>query len=135
MIDAWQSADFFSIDPAMMRCAGVGQADARMRFYLERPRGHSKTTDLAIVAIWCLAFAARPIRGYAFAADVDQAAILLDAIQRIIQFNPWLRDLLSVSKGMVANTARGHPGNGRYESHGVWYRGIATLQRCNLDPG
>ena len=76
VMDPWQRDDFAALDPALLRCTGRSDADAKMRAYLERPRGHSKTTDLAVTCVWALAFAVRPLRGYCFAADKDQAALL-----------------------------------------------------------
>ncbi|MEZ6119025.1 MAG: terminase large subunit [Pirellulaceae bacterium] len=81
-----------------------------MRAYLERPRGHSKTTDLAVMAVWLLAFATRPLRGYSYAADRDQAALLRDAVDRIVRLNPWLAELICVDKDKVTNIAKDHPG-------------------------
>jgi len=95
VVDPWQRDDFAAIDPALMRCNGrQPQAEGRSRFYCERPRGASKTTDLAVTAVWAMAFAARPIRGYCYAADKDQAAILKDAMATIVRLNPWLADIL-----------------------------------------
>src|SRR5688572_14466718 len=66
-IDPWQRDDFAAIDPALMRCNGRGNdTDAKMRVYLERSRGHDKTSGLAIICCWAMAFATRPLRGYAF---------------------------------------------------------------------
>lgn len=111
--DDWQREDFAALDPALMRCNGRRPDDsARMRAYFERPRGHSKTTDIAVNAVWALAFATRPIRGYAFAADRDQAALLKDAMDVVCRLNPWLGEILEVQKNTVVNIAQGHPGNG-----------------------
>lgn len=112
--DDWQRTDFAALDPGMMRSAGLTDEPAKMRAYLERGRGHSKTTDIAIVCVWALAFAARPIRAYCFAADKDQAKLLLDAIETIVRLNPWLSKLiLTVQKNAVVNCAeKGHPGTG-----------------------
>lgn len=110
--DPWQRDDFASLDPALMRCAGRTDTPARMRAYLERPRGHSKTTDIAITCVWALAFATRPLRGYAYAADRDQAALLKAAMQTIIRLNPWLASILTVEANRVVNKASGHPGEG-----------------------
>lgn len=111
--DDWQRDDFAALDPALLRCSGRQQNDdARMRAYLERGRGHSKTTDLAVTAVWALAFAARPLRGYCFAADRDQAALLKDAMATLVRLNAWLGDILDVQKNLVTNKAAGHPGAG-----------------------
>jgi Phage Terminase len=112
--DPWQRADFTALDPALMRASGrkPDSEPARMRAYLERPRGHSKTTDIAIVCIWALAFATRPLKGYAFAADQDQSKLLREAMETIIRLNPWLGDILDVRATQVVNKASGHPGEG-----------------------
>jgi hypothetical protein len=112
VMDPWQRDDFAAIDPALLFCTGKTTTPAKMRAYLERPRGHSKTTDLAVTCCWVLAFAPRPMRGYAFAADKDQARLLRDAMQTIVQLNPWLGDILTVEAHRVVNSAAGHPGEG-----------------------
>src|SRR5262245_38074421 len=82
--DPWQRDDFAALDPALMRAAGRSDQPVKMRAYLERPRGHSKTTDLATMAVWALAFSTRPLKGYAYAADRDQAALLKAAMCTIL---------------------------------------------------
>lgn len=110
--DDWQRDDFAAVDPALMRCNGRSDRPARMRVYLERPRGHSKTTDLAVTCCWALAFATRPLKGYAFAADKDQAALLKHAMATIVRLNPWLASILNVQKNLVLNIAAAHLGEG-----------------------
>lgn len=105
VIEPWQAADFRATDPGW-RVVG----DAKLRCYLERPRGHSKTSDLAMMVAHRLAFAPRILRGYAAAADRDQARLLRDALARLIRFNPWLDELLDVQNYTVRNRATGHPG-------------------------
>lgn len=114
VMDPWQREDFAAVDPGLQRCNGRQPpfpTDVSMRVYLERARGHSKTFDLAVIAVWALAFAARPIRGYCFAADKDQAKLLRDAMETVIRLNPWLADILRVDRDSVVNIAAGHPGN------------------------
>jgi hypothetical protein len=48
VMDPWQRDDFAALDPALTRCAGRSDAECKMRAYLERGRGHSKTTDLVL---------------------------------------------------------------------------------------
>lgn len=114
VLDVWQREDFAALDAGMMRCNGRSpeNSTAKMRAYLERPRGHSKTTDIAVVCCWALAFAVRPIRGYAFAADRDQAGLLKDAMATIVRLNPWLAGILDVQKNLVLNVGAKHPGEG-----------------------
>lgn len=117
VMDPWQREDFAAIDPALMRCNGrADNPDAKMRAYLERGRGHSKTTDLAVLCCWALAFSTRPIKGFAYAADKDQAKLLKDAAETIVRLNPWLSNILDAQKGRILNIAEGHPGFGsRFE--------------------
>jgi len=60
--------------------------------YLTRPRGGSKTTDLAGVSlVWLVAMAAPGARGYVVAGDRDQAALLVDAAAGMVDRTPALR--------------------------------------------
>jgi hypothetical protein len=110
--DPWQRDDFAALDPALQRAAGRSDQPARMRALLERPRGHSKTTDLAVTCCWALAFATRPLKGYGYAADKDQARLLRDSVETLIRLNPWLSSILTVEAHRVVNAAAGHPGEG-----------------------
>lgn len=113
VMDPWQLEDFARIDPALMRANGrVKGSEEGGRVYLERPRGHSKTTDLAVTVVWALAFASRPIRGYAYAADGDQSRLLRAAMETILRLNPWLGSILEARSNEVRNVAKGHPGEG-----------------------
>lgn len=111
VMDPWQQEDFEALDPGLLLCVGRSKkARAKLRAYLERPRGHSKTTDIAVTVVWLLVFAARPLKGYSYAADRDQASLLRDAINSIVRLNPWIGEILSVDKDKVANVAKKHPG-------------------------
>lgn len=112
VMDGWQRDDFAALDPALMAAAGRSKEPARSRAWLERPRGHSKTTDLAILVVWALVFATRPLRGYAYAKDKDQAKLLRDAVANIVRLNPWIGTILQVQTHGVVNVAKGHPGEG-----------------------
>jgi len=73
--------------------------------YLTRPRGGSKTTDLAGVSLAWLATTAAPgARGYVFAGDKDQAALLTDAASGLVDRTPELRDAVKVDSFKI--TAR-----------------------------
>ena len=67
--EPWQRADFAKIDAASLWLTGRADEPAETRFWLERPRGHSKTADLAAVVVWLLAFSPRPLTGIAAAGD------------------------------------------------------------------
>lgn len=114
VMDDWQKEDFAALDPALLACTGQKKVDAavKMRAFLERARGHSKTTDLAVTCCYALAFATRPLRGYCYAADKDQAQLLRDAMQTILRLNPWLAKILVVQRDSVTNVGNQHPGEG-----------------------
>ncbi|WP_168564991.1 hypothetical protein [Crateriforma spongiae] len=103
--DPWQRDDYKLLDPLVMACLGRGKRPETMRAFFERPRGHSKTTDIAVVVTYMLAFATRPLRLYAYAADKDQAMLLRDAILTLTRLNPWLGAWLQVDRARVTNVS------------------------------
>ena len=64
------------------------------------------------MSVWALAFATRPLRGFCYAADRDQANLLRQAMETVIRLNPWLGQILRVKGWAVENIADGHPGKG-----------------------
>lgn len=97
-LDPWQRKDFESMDAGwrlIMARHGDSQG-VRMRAYLERPRGHSKTGDIATAVLYALAFTNRRISGIAAAADQDQSRLLRDHIDRLVELNPWLKEIVKV---------------------------------------
>lgn len=70
--------------------------------FLTRPRGGSKTSDLAGVAIAALLEQFGPgDQGYAVAADADQAALLVDAAGGFLQRTSELSGLLVVERKRI----------------------------------
>ena len=73
--------------------------------FITRPRGGSKSTDLAGIALSWLATVAPPgARGYVIASDRDQGAILVDAASGLVDRTPELRS--SVMVGSLKITAK-----------------------------
>jgi phage terminase large subunit-like protein len=122
--DAWQEKDFAAMDDGWKLVAGryvepkrstlgkiadfvTGNHKPKLRAWLERPRGHSKTADIAISVTWALLFAIRPIRGIAAAADADQAGLLRDSIATLVRVNGWMSELLDVQRKTVVNKKSG----------------------------
>lgn len=105
-IEPWQAADFAAVDPAWRRVVGQS-VDGRMRAYLERPRGHSKTGDIAASTSWALFASRRKLRGVAAAADKEQAKLLRDAIDGLVRLNPWLAKVLDVQAFVIKNRHTG----------------------------
>jgi hypothetical protein len=92
-IDPWQRTDFEACDPMFLVAMGKEPAapETQMRALLKRPRGHSKTTDAAIMALSAIAGAQRQITGVAIAAAKDQAAFVRDHIERTVGLTEPLR--------------------------------------------
>jgi hypothetical protein len=107
--DAWQEADFRAMDPAWQFSAGrwSGAPPTVRRAWQERPRGHSKTSDLAVMVTWALLVAGRPIRGIVAAGDRDQAALLRTSIATLARLNDWIGELLDVQAWCVVNRRSG----------------------------
>lgn len=107
-LDDWQRADFVELDQAWMKVAAIKSGSTtKNRCYLERPRGHSKTSDLAVMVAWALAAARKPIAGVAAAADRDQGRLLRDAVARLVRLNPWLADHLDVQAHRIVGKQTG----------------------------
>lgn len=78
--------------------------DQRRLHYLTRPRGSSKTSDMAGVAIAAVKDQLPPgSAGYAFAADKDQAALLLQAAQRWLISTPGLDEHIELQALKLIN--------------------------------
>lgn len=98
LLQPWQTRDFEALDAAWLTLAGREAAGGVRRAYLERPRGHSKTTDTAVQLTWILQWSASCVRGLAAAADQDQATLIHTAIADLIRHNPRLCPDLKVQK-------------------------------------
>jgi phage terminase large subunit-like protein len=107
--DSWQVNDFEATDPAWARVAGLpsGGDKGRERVWLERPRGHSKTGDIAAMVAFAMSASRRKLRGVIAASDKDQAALQRDAIDCLVRFNTWLADFLEVQRDKVINRHTG----------------------------
>lgn len=107
-LDPWQREDFEALDDAWSYCAHVSsRRPLKRRGYLERPRGHSKTTDIAVMVLWALLAAPLKIVGYASAASQEQAELIVQAAQRIQLVNPWLSDIIKIQTGKIINVETG----------------------------
>lgn len=106
MLEPWQHADFAKLDAGWLKCLN-GYGGGKLRFYGERPRGHSKTQDIAAQSAWALYASPVSINGVAAAGDRDQATLILEAIQRFAELNDWLSDRLEVQRTRVVNKQTG----------------------------
>src|SRR4051812_5907860 len=103
----WQAEDFAALDPAWLRLSGQPAEGGYRRGWFERGRGHSKSSDLALMVLHPLIFAPTLIRGIWAAGDRDQAAIGLQRVQAFVRLNPWLSEVLDVQRSQVVNRRTG----------------------------
>lgn len=75
-------------------------APMQRRAWIERPRGHSKTTDIAISVLYALLHT--EAQGILAAADKDQAALIVQAMRRVAAVNQL--EGLIWAKGHVSST-------------------------------
>lgn len=107
-LDPWQEKDLLAMDDAWAYMARVSmQKPEFQRCYLERGRGHSKTTDIAMWVIWAIMASPSMLYGYAAAASEKQAKLITKTIRQIRQLNPWVHDRILVFDGMVKNPLTG----------------------------
>lgn len=106
-LDDWQAEDFEATDEAWKSAVGLPANPIKKRFYWERPRGHSKTTDIAVQVCWAIFAAKDKINGVAVAADKDQARLIRDAIDKLRRLNKWLRPYIKVDAYKVSNPRTG----------------------------
>jgi len=122
-------------------CAADFQhADARAIFTLEppnmhfltRPRGGSKTTDIAAVAIgWLVAEARERSHGYVLATNADTAAEVVDAAAGLIVRTPELADYLGVETERIIAPNRAAVSVVALSETGAWGKRDAHLLICD----
>lgn len=95
-IEPWQVEDFAALDDPQ-----------HCNVYLERPRGHSKTFDIAVEAVTELVLGAPDQRLYCVAADEDQGRLLFDDVAALFRRSPILSPLVRVTKDEVISKATG----------------------------
>ncbi len=106
-VQPWQDDDFTVLDDAWRRLAGQSVRPNFQRAYIERPRGHAKTSDIAIQIVWILEHSQNGVYGLAAAADRDQAALIWDAMRKLVQRNSWSCRSIEFRKHLVINPRTG----------------------------
>src|SRR2546425_7419803 len=79
VMERWQEDDFDALDSGQYRHA-----------YLERPRGHSKTGDLATEAVVELLLGPSGSQLFTCASDEDQARLLFEDVAGEVKCRPLL---------------------------------------------
>ena len=73
------------------------------RFWIERTKKASKDADVAIIVLWLIAFAKRPIKIQICAANRKQARIIENRAVELIFYNKWLDDYVEIVEGQIRN--------------------------------
>lgn len=107
LLEDWQREDFAALDSMWSRLAGATNKARYQRAFIERPRGHSKTTDMASQIAWILQNSKRRLNGMAAAADREQASLIRDSVERLAKWNPDLCSDLVFQKNQVLNRKTG----------------------------
>lgn len=107
VIDDWQAKDFESLDGGWQRAIGQKVQGGFSRGWLERPRGHSKSSDVMTSATWALFASRRQLSGIVAAVDRDQAALDRDHVARLVSLNPWLSAVLDITAWKITNKHTG----------------------------
>jgi len=113
----WQLTDLKALDEAWLALAEIPnkqpqppahpQANFIQRAYVERPRGHSKTSDIAMQIAWIMVASTRPLIGLAAASDRDQANFIHDSVHRLAVANPELLKPLTFIQHRIRNIDTG----------------------------
>lgn len=108
IMQPFQRETFDAKDGALRFLAGVTNKDPKYtRFWTQRARGNSKTTDEAINLLWLVRFAPIMLEGAVFADDEKQAGLVHKEAKKIIQANKWLLDYLDIFKFEIKNKVTG----------------------------
>ena len=119
LLEDWQRCDFEATDGAWSELAGRarglgpreegigGEVPVYRRVWIERPRGHAKTSDMAVQLLWILLFSKRRVRGLVAAADREQAGLIRTAMSGLVEQNPLLCSGLEFRSQWVVNPQTG----------------------------
>lgn len=95
------------------------------RAWIERTKKASKDADLAIILVWLVLFARRPLLIQVCAANQKQAAIVKRRIEALLYYNPWLEEKIQIQQNkiygpnrlaVVVIEATGSPGGAQGET-------------------
>lgn len=99
----FQRKDFEALDKALKYVAGASDQMPIHKFFLQRGRGSSKTTDIASCVLWLMAFCRRKLVGYIAAEDKEQAQLMREQMEKLLGLNPWMAQLVEVQRNCVRN--------------------------------
>jgi hypothetical protein len=102
LAEQWQWDLLLQITPALEAIAGVRKDYSGPRsFWFTLPRGHDKTSAIARLCNWILAFCRHRVTAVAGAADKEQAGLLSDFMEAEAKLNSWLAPRLHFKNYLV----------------------------------
>jgi len=91
----------FSAFAETLKAVRDGEMPPWKRFWMERTKKTSKDADLAIMLIWLVAFAARPLFVQVCASNQKQAAIVKRRAEALLHYNLWLGELVDIQQNKL----------------------------------
>jgi hypothetical protein len=108
VLEHWQRPDVEALDSAVENTIHPGsRRDIIQRFYYERARGHSKTTDQAILCLGIAYSSDRTLTGVVGSGTKDQAALLRRQAEKIASLNPWIASRVEITRYSIKNKITG----------------------------
>lgn len=102
-----QRQDFQAQTPGLLWIGGRADKPAITKFFLQRSRGYSKTTDIASTLLYLLVSSKKQLDIWVCAEDVEQGKLTLDQAQKIVNHNPWLKKLVAIKRNEIASSGTG----------------------------
>lgn len=103
--EPWQWTLAKRLSPAFSYVAGAAEAPNPLNYWLTLPKGHDKSSLIARMCNWALAFSRRSWNGYVAAADKEQAGYLAEAMRTEARLNPWLASRLDFKSWVVRGSS------------------------------
>lgn len=91
---AFQREWFAAVNPSLLAVAR-GERPPVPRYWIERSKGASKDTDLAVCLLWLLAYSRRPVRVQLGANDADQIDEVRLIVKQILKIDAPVNRLLA----------------------------------------
>jgi hypothetical protein len=98
-----QRKNFAALDPALKHLTGIGPQPQIQRFWDQRSRGYSKTTDQATNVLYALTFCPKKLDAVVAAEDRDQALLIREQMLKVLQYNDWLYKYIDVQRNRIKN--------------------------------
>lgn len=97
---AFQREAFEAAAPCLQAVAS-GRVPPIRGLWLERTKGASKDSDVALMVLWLLLFSPKPLAMETGADDQDQAKEMMGAADEWVRLNPWMQQRLEFQRDRI----------------------------------